>query len=242
MTGALRFNDQAIQQTFFRYVESFEDRERHSEEAVRCMEAFDDFCSKHIIGDAMDKIKAYTMMTDAMVEFEEGGFIAGFKTAIGILLSEEWQGEAPQQEPRPPKALEHVLNRQAQNNTMKEEKTMLGAANVPQDVPEPDKYIDTTQIAKFLGRTNWKTVRTINRSLLPFLTESEKKGFVPAKIRDSHKKEQIIYKLTLDGCKKFLELCEKGQWRNYANFQAGAELLKQEMEKVWCGECERHLA
>ena len=70
MAKALRFNDQAIQQLFFQYIESCEDKERHSAEAVRCAEAFDDFCSRHIEGDALKKIEAYTKMTDVAVEFE----------------------------------------------------------------------------------------------------------------------------------------------------------------------------
>ena len=38
MDNALKFNDKAIQQLFFQYVESCQDKERHSAEAVRCAE------------------------------------------------------------------------------------------------------------------------------------------------------------------------------------------------------------
>lgn len=56
------------------------------------------------------------------------------------------------------------------------------------------------------------------------------------------KKEQVVYKLTLKGCKKFLELCESPKFSVYASFTEGAELLRQEMRKVWCDECELNIA
>ena len=89
MDNALKFNDKAIQQLFFQYIESCQDKERHSAEAVRCAEVFDDFCSRHIEGDMLKKIEAYTKMTDVAVEFEEDGFIAGFKMAMNLLLAQE---------------------------------------------------------------------------------------------------------------------------------------------------------
>lgn len=57
------------------------------------------------------------------------------------------------------------------------------------------------------------------------------------KRRDRLKKEQVIYKLNLNGCKKFLELCESPQFSVYESFSKGAKLLKKEIAKVWFDDC-----
>lgn len=214
---------------FSDYVTRMEDRPRHTKAALKESDAFDTFCESEFPRNVRIQAQLFDRMMNAAVEYEESGFIAGFKTAMALLSGQE--EFLPEQSNISPPEPEKWQN-----------KAVPDAQCDMQCPDEPEKYIDTTQIAKMLGRTNWKTCRTINNSILPFLTDEEKKWFVVGKIRDRHKKEQVIYKLTLQGCKKFLELCESPQFNVYASFSNGAVLLKQEMEKVWCSDCERHVA
>nr|DAO80791.1 MAG TPA: hypothetical protein [Caudoviricetes sp.] len=87
--NTVKFNDKAIRELFKQYVRSFEDKERHSEESVRRAEEFDDFCSSHINGSSITKFNVYVKMTDVAVEFEEDGFVAGFKTAMSLIFEQE---------------------------------------------------------------------------------------------------------------------------------------------------------
>lgn len=226
---ATMLSDMEIAQMFSDYVTRMEERPRHTKAAIKEAEAFDTFCESEFPRNIRIQTQLFDRMMNTAVEYEESGFIAGFKTAMALLSGQkELLPASSNISLSEPQKAQHeaVTNSQCYNKCLE----------------KSEKYIDTTQIAKMFGRTNWKTCRTINNSILPFLTDEEKKDFVMDTIRDRYKKEQVIYKLTLQGCKKFLELCESPKFNVYASFSKGAALLKQEMEKVWCSDCERHIA
>ena len=110
------------------------------------------------------------------------------------------------------------------------------------DTHGPDKYVDTKQLAKMFGRTNFKMCRTISKTVLPYLPDDERGCIVAVREKERNQKEQVIFRLNLNGCKRFLEVCKDRQHRQLANFIVGAELLKQEMEKIWCNDCGRSIA
>ncbi len=238
-----KYSTMEIAQMFSDYVTRMEDRPRHTKAADKEIDAFDTYCASEFPRNMRVQNELYGRMMNAAVEFEESGFIAGFKTAMALVsgdegflpgVSDEKAGEKPE------KAKELVLTEKANKYTNKKKTTEHEAVKEPQCAlgTECDKYIDTTQIAKMFERTNWKTCRTINNSIIPFLTEDEKKDFILDTKRSRFKKEQTVYKLTLNGCKKFIEVCSGAQFKMYSNFAEGIELLKQEMEKTWCGGCE----
>lgn len=78
--------EREIGKTFCRYVEKMENQERHTESACQAVEAFVG-CSEALFPEnkTIQNIM-YDKMMDCAVEFEESGFIAGYKTALAIVL------------------------------------------------------------------------------------------------------------------------------------------------------------
>ena len=77
--------DAAIAELFCEYVKSMEDKPRHTTAAETEADMYDRFC----VGAFPDNVKLqselYDKMMNVAVEFEESGFIAGFKTAMKLL-------------------------------------------------------------------------------------------------------------------------------------------------------------
>lgn len=217
MDNALKFNDKAIQQLFFQYVESCQDKERHSAEAVRCAEVFDDFCSRHIEGDMLKKIEAYTKMTDVAVEFEEGGFIAGFKMAMNLLLA---------QEPN--------LSDDTQNTTYEAGESQHEAVNASNDASDDDArmdncFITSVQIAELFGQVHSKVMHRIEDRIMPFLDETSKAMFKKEIGKNRQNKDLPFYKLNQAACMMYLEIMEskKTQFINIAGGYAKLQELMQ---------------
>ncbi len=212
MDNALKFNDEAIKKLFSQYVESFDDRERHSDEAVRCAEAFDDFCSRHIEGGMLKKIEAYTKMTDVAVEFEEGGFIAGFKTAMSLLLAQE---QAPSYD--------------TQNTTNEARESQHKATNGSNESSKMKCFITSLQIAELFQTPNHKVIKRIEERIMPLLDEDSKAMFKKASGKNSQNKEVTFYKLNQAACMMYLEIMEpkKTQFINIAGGYAKLQELMQ---------------
>lgn len=211
MDNALKFNDKAIQQLFFQYIESCQDKERHSAEAVRCAEVFDDFCSRHIEGDMLKKIEAYTKMTDVAVEFEEDGFIAGFKMAMNLLLA---------QEPN--------LSDDTQNTTYKARESQHEAVNVSNETARMDNcFITSVQIAEMFGQVHSKVMHRIEDRIMPLLDETSKTMFKKEIGKNKQNKDLPFYKLNQAACMLYLEIMEpkKTQFINIAGGYAKLQEL-----------------
>lgn len=218
--NADRFSTTEIAQMFTDYIGRMQDQERHTPAACKEVDAFDTCCSSEFPYNVRLQNLMYERMMDVAVEFEESGFIAGFQTAMALLSGQE-----------------ELLPQPTQISTPKEEKRVQEAvtASKGQNKVAMTKYIDTTQIAEMYGRTNFKTCRTIRDSILPYLNETEKAGFVEDVIRQPKKREQKIFKLSFAACKKYLEyFSDKGY---YTNVREGNEKLKKKMEETFCSAC-----
>ena len=79
------FTDERISSLFVDYVTSMEDKERHTSKACEEVMRFDKFCEEILPGDVKKQTETYNRMMDVAVEYEESGFIAGFKTAVHML-------------------------------------------------------------------------------------------------------------------------------------------------------------
>lgn len=233
MENALKFNDKAIQQLFFQYVESCQDKERHSAEAVRCAEVFDDFCSQHIEGGTLKKIEAYTKMTDVAVEFEEGGFIAGFKTAMNILLAED---DAMQTEPDAEKAQEQAFDNEATNPTLAAEKSQHEAANDVNNGFRMDNcYITSVQIAELFGQVHSKVMHRIEDRIMPLLDKTSKAMFRKEIGKNKQNKDLPFYKLNQAACMMYLEIMEPKKTQ-FINIAGGYAKLQELMQSTFCTE------
>lgn len=229
MDHALKFNDEAIRQLFSQYVESCQDMERHSEEAVRCAEAFDDFCGQHIGGGALKKIEAYTKMTDVAVEFEEDGFIAGFKVAMNLLLAQEPELPEEAQEP----AREQDLPDEVQNTTSEAGESQHEAVNDSNGSSRIDEcFITSLQIAELFGTPNWKVVKRIDDRIMPFLDTGSKTLFKKVTGVNCQNKPVVFYKLNQAACMMYLEAIEPKKTQ-FISIAGGYAKLQELMQKTF---------
>lgn len=223
------FSDTELAQMFSDYVNRMQGEERHTAAACKEVDDFDTCCQSEFPNNVRLQGLMWDKMMNAAVEYEESGFIAGFKTAAALILGQE-----------------EYLPEPTNISTPKSESRLPEAEQKPHcsndDTHGPDKYVDTKQLAKMFGRTNFKMCRTISKTVLPYLPDDERGCVVAVREKERNQKEQVIFRLDLNGCKKFLEVCRDRQHRQLANFIVGAELLKQEMEKIWCNDCGRSIA
>lgn len=77
--------DAAIAELFCEYVRSMEDKPRHTAAAKTEADMYEQFCVSVFPNNVRLQIELYDKMMNVAVEFEESGFIAGFKTAMEIL-------------------------------------------------------------------------------------------------------------------------------------------------------------
>lgn len=81
-------SEKEITRLFCDYVTRTESRPRHTAEAEREVDVFDQFCADAFPHDIKLHIELLDRMMNVAVEFEESGFIAGFKTAMRLFCAE----------------------------------------------------------------------------------------------------------------------------------------------------------
>ena len=84
-----KLSDAEIAQLFSDYVTRMEDMERHTKAACKEVDAFDLCCVSEFPRNIRLQNLMYDKMMNCAVEFEESGFIAGFRTAVALLNGQE---------------------------------------------------------------------------------------------------------------------------------------------------------
>lgn len=90
MNGMKNLNsltDEEIFEMFKDYVATYEDKVRHTKTANDEVDRFDKYTEEVFPNDTIKQSEMYDKMMDVAVEFEESGFIAGFKWCIALLQS-----------------------------------------------------------------------------------------------------------------------------------------------------------
>lgn len=229
-----QLSDMEIAQMFGDYVDRMDAKPRHTRAAIKEAEAFDVMLESELPRNIRLQTLMYDKMMRCAIEYEESGFIAGFKTAMALMSGNDDLLPVPtEMEETPKSSQKQVLHPTLTNSTPKAEKPKMEIYTKPQQIFT--KYMETTEIAKLFGRTNFKTVRSIKLHILPHCTEEEKENFIFEIKQEKFKKEQEIIKLSLTGCKIYLEYCNKLSY--FKNFTEGAEKMKKVMEQRWCYCC-----
>lgn len=78
-----------IAELFCEYVRSMEDKPRHTAAVETEIDMFDQFCVNALPDNVELQSELYDKMLNVAVEFEESGFIAGFKTAMQMFFVNE---------------------------------------------------------------------------------------------------------------------------------------------------------
>lgn len=85
------------------------------------------------------------------------------------------------------------------------------------------------------SRSNFKTVRSINQNILPYLNEKDKAEFQDDTLKVRSKKEMHIYRLSLKGCNIYLDYARN--YLKFSNFEEGIKKLEKEMKNTFCANC-----
>ncbi len=84
-----RYSDTEIAQMFSDYVTRMEDRPRHTGAALKEADAFETYCESEFPRNVRLQVQLFNRMMDTAVEYEESGFIAGFKTAMALMSGDD---------------------------------------------------------------------------------------------------------------------------------------------------------
>lgn len=248
MTGlmAKKLSDAEIAQMFADYVVRMEEKERHTRAAVKEADAFDTFLESEFPRNVRLQANLYGRMMNTAIEFEESGFIAGFKTAMALmsgnddLLPKSTETEAKT-------AQEQDLTMKPNNSTPKVEISKHEATNKAQAAGESKPIyapainanfieeagvINTKQIADMFETTNFKVVRRIEKQILPYLDEATRKYFVKVEGHNIQHKPTVFYKLNKTACDLYLKEMEQKR-KNFVNIAGGYAKLQELMQKVF---------
>lgn len=211
-----------IAKMFSEYVTSMEDKPRHTEQANAEVDAYDQFCIKKVGGDTERYNEMFDKMMNVAVEFEESGFIAGFKYAM--MLQEAYIEENNNQ----------ALN--TSSNCMKlEQEVTTKPKEHAKSSDNNESCITTKQIAEMFETTNFKVVRRIEKQIFPFLDQETMEFFSEVEAYNVQHKPLKIYKLNRSACNLYLKEMESKR-KNYINIAGGYAKLQELMEKVFPAE------
>lgn len=217
---AKKLSDTEIAQMFADYVTRMEDRERHTGAAVKEADAFDTFLESEFPRNIRLQTNLYDRMMNTAVEYEESGFIAGFKTAMALLSGQEELLPAPTQITTP-KA--ETSQQEAVTKTKEEPMAM-------------ENFITTIQIAELFGQRNDKVCARIEKRILPFLDNTSKAMFEKKCGRTkAYYKPAEYYKMNQAACKMYLDVVEPGKAK-FINIAGGYAKLQELMQNVFPAE------
>ena len=234
-----------IQTLFHDYVERTGSAPRHTKEARIAAGNFEAFL--HGAADVSPALhrgfmsQVYDRMMDCAVEFEESGFIAGFRYALSLTKAHSTastsethsnSSESVQTPYGPVQGSQGVSEEQSTNNDQKAD-TDSSAEAVPADNDEDTPHFITTwDIAEMFETPHSKVVKRIENEILPHLDEERKSYFEMdiRYIRASNRRFRF-YRLNRVACEEFLNLMEPR--KKYVNIAAGITKLKLMVEQVF---------
>lgn len=190
---------------FKEYVESFQCKERHSQAACDEVAQYDKLVSYFFPKELKPQTKLYDKMMDVAVEFEESGFMAGYRMCLKHLQEQEQSLEA-----------------KATNSPPEEIKRQTRAVTGPVDALD---FISSRQIADIFGTTNFKIVRRINEQILPYCTEDERREFTLSSEMNQQHRYLEVYHLSRDACIRYLDYIEG--CRKYTNIAEGIDKFRE---------------
>lgn len=231
-----KLNDTEIAQMFSDYVGRMEDRERHTEAACKEVDAFDLCCASEFPNNVRVQNLMYDKMMNTAIEFEESGFIAGFKTAMALLSGQEEFLPAPTNIPLPePKKSQQ----EAVNAPQKEVKTSMDdfLKNPPPEANfiEDKEHITSVQIADMFGTTNLKVVRRIENQILPYYSDEIKSHFTRVEGYNIQHKKCTFYRLDSTACLLYMKEMEPKKSK-FVSIAGGYAKMQELMEKMFPAE------
>lgn len=215
MEAVVNLSTYEIAQMFSDYVERMQDTERHTEAACKEVNEFDTCCSSEFPNNRRLQMLMYDKMMDCAVEFEESGFIAGFQTAVALLIGQE-----------------EISSENIHITTNEEEKEEHEPIRTPKRASDFTDCITSLQIASLFGNRNHKVIERIEKQILPKTDDESKAYFEKIEGVNIQNKPVTFYKMNRAACQMYLDLMEPKR-NTFVNIAGGYAKLKELMEKVF---------
>lgn len=196
---------------FKEYVESCQCKERHTDAACNEVEQYDKLIAYFFPKELKPQVKLYDKMMDVAVEYEESGFMAGYRMCLKHLQEQE-----------------QSVGSEATNPTPEEIKPQVQAETGSVDALD---FISSRQIGDMFSAPNGKVVRRIKNQILPYCTEEQRKEFSLTSERSRQNKYIEVYRLSKKACGIYLDHMEK--WSGMLNVMNGISEMRKKMQEVF---------
>lgn len=196
---------------FKEYVESYQCKERHTDAACNEVEQYDKLVAYFFPKELKPQVKLYDKMMDVAVEYEESGFMAGYRMCLKHLQEQE-----------------QSVGSEATNPTPEEIKPQVQVETGSVDALD---FISSRQIGDMFSAPNGKVVRRIKNQILPYCTEEQRKEFSLTSERSRQNKYIEVYRLSKKACGIYLDHMEK--WSGMLNVMNGISEMRKKMQEVF---------
>lgn len=196
---------------FKEYVESCQCKERHTDAACNEVEQYDKLIAYFFPKELKPQVKLYDKMMDVAVEYEESGFMAGYRMCLKHLQEQE-----------------QSVGSEATNPTPEEIKPQVQVETGSVDALD---FISSRQIGDMFSAPNGKVVRRIKNQILPYCTEEQRKEFSLTSERSRQNKYIEVYRLSKKACGIYLDHMEK--WSGMLNVMNGISEMRKKMQEVF---------
>jgi hypothetical protein len=200
--------DEELESYFKQYVENFQCAERHTKAACDEVAKYDKLVEYFFPKEIKPQMKLYNKMMDVAVEFEESGFMAGYRLCLKHLQE---QGEIPTEESTNPPPAD--IQRQEMENTSS---------------IDTNDFISTKEIGKMFGTPNWKIVRRIDEFILPKVPDDERGDFIKMEDENVQNRTTTVYWMGHNACKKYVDYMMNS--KKFHNVEVGIAKLIVEMQ------------
>lgn len=203
--------DEQLAEYFREYVDGCQCKERHTEAARNEVEQYDKMVAYFFPKELKPQNRFYDKMMDVAVEYEESGFMAGYRMCLKHLQEQEQQAQTDTTNsiPEEPK-------RQEQADT-----GFVDALD----------FISSRQIGEMFSAPNGKVVRRIKNQILPYCTDDERREFSLTSERSRQNKYIEVYRLSKKACGIYLDHMEK--WSGMINVMTGISEMRKKMQEVF---------
>lgn len=191
---------------FKEYVESFQCKERHSQAACDEVIQYDKLVSYFFPKELKPQVKLYNKMMDVAVEYEESGFMAGYRMCLKHLQEKSFEADPTTPPPD-------------------EEQRQTEAVTASVDVLD---FISSKQIAEMFGTPNWKVVHRIDEYILPKASAEEQGDFIKQQEKNSQNKMTTVYRLGYNACMRYIDYMMNS--KKFHNVEVGIAKLIVEMK------------
>lgn len=207
----MQLTNEQLAEYFKEYVAECRCKERHTEAACNEVAQYDKMVAYFFPKELKPQNRLYEKMMDVAVEYEESGFMAGYRMCLKHLQEQEQSEKG-----------------KATNSTPEEIKQQVQAETGSVDALD---FISSRQIGDMFSAPNGKVVRRIKNQILPYCTDDERQEFSLTSERSRQNKYIEVYRLSKKACGIYLDHMEK--WSGMLNVMTGISEMRKKMQEVF---------